>query len=260
MKGIILAAGRGSRMKGATEHQPKCMVTLANQPLIHWQVGSLKQAGVQEIGIVTGYKAELLEQFGYPTFHNPNWANTNMVASLMSATSWLETETCLISYSDIVYHPAIVERLVASTAWDITITYDALWQELWTLRNPDDPLDDAESFKLNEQGELLEVGQRVHDANTVEGQYMGLLKITPAGWTKISDYWTSLDSEAQYRLDMTSLLNQLIQRGITIGTVQVQGQWCEVDNEQDQAIYENCLHQTEVWTHDWRALPATLPC
>lgn len=82
MKAIILAAGRCSRMKDLTDDRPKCLVELRGKPLLEWQLIALRAAGISEIAIVTGYKRELLCNRGLHEFHNPRWADTNMVSSL----------------------------------------------------------------------------------------------------------------------------------------------------------------------------------
>ena len=101
MKAIILAAGRGSRMKDLTEDKPKCLVKLHGKSLLDSQLQALSDAGIAEIAIVTGYKRELLANRGLFEFHNSRWAETNMVSSLACAQEWLETEPCIVSYSDI---------------------------------------------------------------------------------------------------------------------------------------------------------------
>ena len=53
MKDIILAAGRGSRMKNLTADRPKCLVELRGKALLDWQLEALRAAGVTEIAIVT---------------------------------------------------------------------------------------------------------------------------------------------------------------------------------------------------------------
>ena len=85
MKAIILAAGRGSRMKDLTDERPKCLVELRGKPLLEWQLEALREAGINEIAIVTGYKRELLVNRGLTEFHNPRWAETQMVSSLACA-------------------------------------------------------------------------------------------------------------------------------------------------------------------------------
>ena len=64
MKAIILAAGRGSRMKNMTDERPKCLVELGGKPLLEYQLTALRQAGINEIAVVTGYRRELLVGYG----------------------------------------------------------------------------------------------------------------------------------------------------------------------------------------------------
>ena len=59
MKAIILAAGRGSRMKELGDQLPKCLIELRGKPLLEYQLQTLRQAGIDEIALVTGYRNEL---------------------------------------------------------------------------------------------------------------------------------------------------------------------------------------------------------
>jgi NDP-sugar pyrophosphorylase family protein len=63
MKAIILAGGRGKRLRPITDYVPKSLVPLNNIPIIEWQIRYLKKYGVKEIIICTGYKAEMIENF-----------------------------------------------------------------------------------------------------------------------------------------------------------------------------------------------------
>ena len=56
IKGIILAAGRGSRLKAKKKSQPKCFTKINNKHLIDYQIEALSKNGVDEIYIVTGFK------------------------------------------------------------------------------------------------------------------------------------------------------------------------------------------------------------
>jgi len=60
VKAIILAAGRGSRMGGATADQPKCLTPLHGRTLLDWQVEALRDAGIESIALVRGYMGEKL--------------------------------------------------------------------------------------------------------------------------------------------------------------------------------------------------------
>lgn len=236
MKAIILAAGRGSRMKTMTDAKPKCLVKLHGEPLLDHQLRSLREAGIREIAIVTGYRAEMLRGRADAEFHNPRWAETNMVSSLASASEWLEEEPCIISYSDIFYDPSAVISLMGTDA-DIAITFDPDWERLWRDRFGD-PLLDAETFRKAEDGTLLEIGNKPERTEDIEGQYMGLLRFTPAGWSEIQAMRQSLTNETRNKLDMTSALQAVLQRGNKkIQAVPYCGAWGEIDSADDLTVY-----------------------
>jgi L-glutamine-phosphate cytidylyltransferase len=245
-KGIILAAGRGSRMQSLTDNEPKCMVKLDGQMLLDWQEQSLQEAGISDIHLVGGYRAESLPP-RFPKFVNTQWNQTNMVSSLLEADSLLSTETCIVSYSDIVYASAHVVELCQAEG-DICITYDSDWYDLWSLRF-EDPLEDAETFQT-ENGQLQSIGAKTDSLDDIKGQYMGLLKFTPTGWSAIQGVLSQLTIEQCKKLDMTSLLSMLLQQNISVTAVQVTAKWCEVDSDEDLALYHSLLDQE--WKHNWR--------
>jgi len=250
MKAIILAAGRGSRMQGLTDVKPKCLTMLDGKTLLEWQLASLRQAGVEDIVVVGGYRKECLEGGNYTLIENPRWAETNMVMTMTYAEQYLSSEECIISYADIIYHPDIVKKLIQADG-DIVMTYDRLWQDLWKERF-DNPLDDAETFRVNGNGVVQEIGQKASSLEDIEGQYMGLLKIMPHGWESIEELMSKLSQEQKDKLDMTALLQHLIQSRKTIKTVACDGKWGEVDSEEDAKVYEANINNNQNWTHDWR--------
>jgi NDP-sugar pyrophosphorylase family protein len=63
MKAIILAGGRGKRLKSITDFVPKPLISLDNIPIIEWQIRYLKKFGVKTIIICTGHKTEQIENF-----------------------------------------------------------------------------------------------------------------------------------------------------------------------------------------------------
>jgi mannose-1-phosphate guanylyltransferase len=63
MKAIILAGGRGKRLRPITDYIPKPLVPIKNIPIIEWQLKYLKKFGVDEVIICTGYKQEMVENY-----------------------------------------------------------------------------------------------------------------------------------------------------------------------------------------------------
>jgi len=228
-------------MGSLAEKRPKCLIELGGRPLLEWQVAALTLSGVSEVAIVTGWHKELLERRVPTTFHNPRWAQTSMVASLVCAAPWLEQTRCIVSYSDIFYSTGIVTALLAAES-DIAITYDPDWLALWSRRFPD-PLSDAETFGADASGFVTEIGGRATSAEQIKGQYMGLLSFTPSGWNAVTAYLRTLAPAVIDRLDMTSLLRGLIAQQVPIKAVPIKGPWGEVDTPSDLAIFTHDLNR-----------------
>jgi L-glutamine-phosphate cytidylyltransferase len=231
-KAIILAAGRGSRLGGLTEEKPKCLVPLGGHPLLAYQLAALRGAGISDIVIVGGYRAQLLEGYGARVVVNRRWADTNMVASLLCAEPFVDGPV-VVSYSDIVYPSAVVEALMRTDA-ALAITYDRQWLELWSRRFPG-PKADAETFRVAADGRVLEIGGAIDQLTDVMGQYMGLLRFTPAsiGWLRQE---VAAAGERGDRLDMTSTLSRLVNRGRAVVGVPIAGGWCEIDSGHDLEV------------------------
>jgi len=237
MKAIILAAGRGSRMKDLTDNRPKCLVELRGKPLLEWQLIALREAGISKIAIVTGYKRELLANRGLLEFHNPRWAATNMVSSLACAEEWLKSEPCIVSYSDIFYEASAVTALINSQA-KLAVMYDENWRALWGKRFGD-PLLDAETFRMNADKTLAEIGNKPKTVPEIEGQYMGLLRFTPKGWSEVLRIRSALTQDLCDRMHMTGTLQKVIEEGrVPIAALPYHEPWGEVDSEDDLAAYE----------------------
>jgi len=237
MKAIILAAGRGSRMKNLTYERPKCLVELRGKPLLDRQLAALREAGIDQIAIVTGYKRELLANRGLTEFHNPRWADTNMVSSLACAQEWLQTEPCIVSYSDIFYSAQAVKSLMECTTL-LAVTYDPNWLKLWTQRFGD-PLLDAETFRLKPDNTLAEIGNKPTSVEEVQGQYMGLLRFTPEGWAEVMRIRASLTPNECDQMHMTGTLQRVIEGSrIAIAAIPYELAWGEVDSAEDLMAYQ----------------------
>jgi L-glutamine-phosphate cytidylyltransferase len=244
-RAVILAAGRGSRMGPLGDAGPKCLVHLAGRPLLDRQLAALRRAGIREIGIVRGYRAEMLNVPHITYFENPRWAQTNMVMSLVAAAAWLRSAPTIVSYADIFYRSELVRGLIDAPG-PVAISYDRAWRRLWTRRFAD-PLADAETFRIDASGKLLEIGGKTPAIGDIEGQYMGLLKITPAAWNVIEELLATLDAPVRDRLDMTGLLRLLLaEKRLSIGTLGTDGQWGEIDNAGDVELYQSMVREREL--------------
>jgi choline kinase len=224
-------------MRGLTDERPKCLVELRGKPLLEWQLGALRHAGVNEIAIVTGYKRELLAGRGLVEFYNPRWAETNMVSSLACADAWLVADTCIVSYADIFYDSVGVELLMNCTA-PLAVTYDANWLALWQERFGD-PLLDAETFRLKPDDTLSEIGNKPKSIQEIDGQYMGLLRFTPASWAEVCRIRAGLSDFERDKMHMTGTLQKVIDAGrMPVRALRYNRSWGEIDSPGDLTHYE----------------------
>ncbi len=116
MQGLILAAGRGSRLGHYSPGTPKCLLEIARRPLIDHQLAALSDAGVAPVGVVTGYCAdEIRHVVGIRAeyIHNPRWSTTNSVYSFWLARQWVKGPVVILN-CDVLFAPAILERLLAA--------------------------------------------------------------------------------------------------------------------------------------------------
>ena len=160
-----------------------------------------------------------------------------MVSSLLCARS-LFSEPLLVSYSDILYNYEIVQALRESSHGAV-ISYDTAWRELWSQRF-DNPLEDAESFRIEEDGTISEIGNRVNDIETINGQYMGLMKFDEKALSNIV-LWAASQGESVAKTDMTMMLQGLITEGYSVHGLSTSGNWCEVDSIKDLLLAEKLL-------------------
>jgi choline kinase len=252
MRAVVLAAGEGNRLRPLTADRPKCLVELAGRPLLAWQLDALARAGVGDVTIVTGYRADAIT-VGTRRVHNPRYADTNMVASLMCARGAFDgTDDVLIAYGDIVYEPRLVDALRA-TRTGIGVVVDRQWRRLWDLRM-EDPLADAETLRLDADGYLVELGRKPERASDIEGQYVGLVLVRAGRAVAFCDRYDALAPDGDYEgrdrdhMFMTAYLQLLVDDGERIDALTVDGGWLEVDTIDDLRAYDALRTRGELAT------------
>lgn len=242
MKAILLAAGSGTRLRPHTDDKPKCLVPLAGRTLLERQLASLKAAGVTEIAVVGGYRAEMLRAAGLRVIVNERWETTNMVESLLCAAAEFGGAETLVCYADIVYEPRLIAALRKAPG-DLSVLVDDAWRRLWEIRFAD-PLSDAETLKVGPGGRLLEIGGKPRSLADIESQYIGLLKFTPGAFAAAAALCAKarggagLGGRTVEKAFMTDLIQGLIDEGRDVRAERVSGGWLEVDSTTDLERYE----------------------
>ncbi|OBV28459.1 sugar nucleotidyltransferase [Helicobacter sp. CLO-3] len=249
MKALILAAGFGSRLMPLTVQTPKCMVSYQGQKILDYEIKALRENNIDEIAIVGGYLYDTLQDYARAQgitklYRNEKYDCTNMVSTLFCARDFLNLcaktkEDIIISYADIVYSKGIVAKLLECNM-PLGIVVDKKWRELWKKRF-ENPLDDAETMKLD-GNRILELGKKPKSYDEIQGQYIGLFKISHAFLPQVIGFYDELDRGSIYdgkdfpNMYMTSFLQALIDRFCNAHAVEIYGGWMEIDAKSDLEI------------------------
>ncbi len=237
--GIVLAAGEGTRLRPYTEKVPKCMVPYKGKPLLDYIVETFHQEGVNDLVLVRGYKGETIQRTDLQYYTNEDYDRTNMVYTLFCAEDALRGDV-IISYGDIIYRPEVLQALLKSN-YDFSVVVDSEWRALWEQRMSN-PLDDAETMKLDASGKIVELGKKPKSYDEIQGQYIGLIKIGAHAIDKVRQFYHAMGKEKMYdgkdfnNMYMTSFIQEVIDNLMPVHAVSIAGGWLEFDSVEDLAL------------------------
>ena len=242
MKMLILAAGQGKRLRPLTDNIPKCMVRYKDKPIIDHIIETAKRCGIEEIAVVSGYKKNILEEYlkesNLKFYSNYQFDSSNMVTTLFCAKKFMDDDL-IISYADIVYNDQVLEKLIKFDD-NFGVIVDRKWKELW-LKRMANPLDDAETLKIK-NGQIVELVKKPKNYMDVEGQYIGLIKISKKIINEVIKFYENLDKNSIYngqdfkKMYLTSFIQIAINNSFKIKPVFINGGWIEIDSPDDLLI------------------------
>ncbi len=248
-RAILIAAGRGRRLGTHTDEIPKCMVEVGGRPILGWIWRALAASGVDELVVIRGYRGDVLERFVRSLVpraifvDNPQWQTNNVLLSLACARPYLD-RACYLTYSDIIFTPAVVAAAAASPA-DFGLVIDREFRTIYEGRT-EHPLDEGEVADLRRDGAVARVGKRALPPADAIGEFIGLTKLSATGaelsgaaLDALAGRFAGRDDQpfqraATYRnAYLTDLWQELIDHGTRLDPVLIEGQWREIDTGQD---------------------------
>ena len=244
MRGIIIAAGIGSRMGELTSAWPKCMLPIAGKPLLEWTTNALKAAGCETVIVITGYQQERVTLSGIERVENPDYRNNNILHSWMCARKYLEGPV-MVSYSNIWVEPRIHSQL-AATPGGIVAAVDTDWVPYYEGRT-EHPVAEAENMFLDGDGKVVSAGKhlRPEDAGGfLCGEFLGLWRMSAAGTAIFTKAFDTIDAEltpdmpfqqaAEWRRAyITDIVQHLVNQGHQVDSGRIERGWAELNTEQD---------------------------
>lgn len=252
MRPVIIAAGRGSRLRNETDELPKTLVQVMGRPMLEWILEAFESAGLKrrDVVFVCGYRAEIIKarypEFTYVTNHD--WQNNNILLSLLMAREYLG-DGFVSTYGDIVYEGAVVQKLLQSPA-DIALGCDTAWRRRYVGRTQH-PETDAE--KLRADGKRVVELSRTIPSEQADGEFIGVMKLSSRGAAELTrafdqaerSYAGSLFREGRsfQKAYLIDLLSEMLEQGTSMEREDTRGGYMEIDTQQDLAMAEQWWKQ-----------------
>jgi choline kinase len=236
MRGVILAAGKGSRLNGTTADTPKCLLEIAGRSLIERQIRHLRAAGIDEIAVVVGCQADRVRRACGPGIcfvENTRFAQTNSLYSLWLARTFLSTGFVVLN-CDVLFHRQLLTDLLTARHEDALLVAPA---------GPDTSYSDEEMKVMVRRGCVVRISKGLAGQET-DGENVGIGKFGAAGATVLAACMDELIAEGRLR-DWAPMAFQAFAERRPLYAVPTRGfAWIEIDFPED---YRRA--QTEVLAH-----------
>ena len=199
MIGVILAAGMAKRLRPLTDERPKCLLKVGERTLLQRTVDAMLAAGINELVVVTGYRANMIRDFlteMYPklTIHfidNLDYAHNNNIFSLWLTRPYTDGRDFLLMDSDILCDPAIIPTVINVGDSALALNRHELGEEEMKV------VADAE-------GRITEISKTCRPEDAA-GESVGVERMTP-------DYSTALFRELEQMIEREGLIDIFYER------------------------------------------------
>jgi len=239
-KTLIVAAGLGSRLKDHTQNTPKCMLDFGGKTLLERQLSSYKKCGIDDISLVRGYKKNKINYKGIKYYDNDDYKSNNILNSIFYAEEVIN-DNIIISYSDILFEPFIVQRTLDSDH-DISVVVDIDWKDYYIDRK-EHPLSEAENVIFNSNNEVVKIGKIATEKEEVHGEFIGMIKLNPRGCKIFKEnfhrvkkiFWNKAfqRSKVFQKAYLTDMIQELVDIGVKVHCVVIKRGWKEIDTVED---------------------------
>ena len=221
-KAVLLAAGRGTRMRELTADLPKPMIEVRGKAVLQHVVEGLRDAGVREFLIVVGYRAETVSNFfgdGSRYKIQIQYATqvvqdgTGRVVDL--ARNFVATSPFVLSYGDILVDPANYKRLL-----DLPDDVEAII----SVKRGEDVSKGGAVF-VNDQMELVDLREKPEPGEPTSPWYnAGLYAFRPS----IFEFTAKLKPSPRGEYELTDAVRELARSGKKVQALELTGEWADV--------------------------------
>lgn len=236
MKAVILAAGKGTRMGDLTDELPKPMLRVHDRPILEHIITGLREAGIQEISIITGWQAEVIENhfregadLGVSISYTRQEVQDGTGKASELAREFVGKEAFLLTYGDILVHANTYKQMLERWGEDD-------FAGLVTVTGSEDVTKGGlfffdEAFYLNHLVEKPTVEQ------LDELRAKGWLKEGKPAWynagiycfrPQLFEYTARLEKSTRGEYELTDALSTMLAAEQSIAGLEIAGRWVDV--------------------------------
>ncbi|HOO55829.1 MAG TPA: sugar phosphate nucleotidyltransferase [bacterium] len=233
MKGIILAAGKGTRLRPWTDNKPKPLLEMAGKPILNYVLDGFVEAGVDDISLVIGYLGDMIKEYygdnykgsALRYFEQKELLGTGH--ALMLAEDVLKNNIFMLSFGDVLVDIENYSNLVEfheRGGFDASIT----------LNEVDDPYAGAAVY-VEDQRVVKLIEKPPRGESTTNWNNRGIFIFTPV----IFDEVHNLKKSPRGEYDLPTAVNELVEKGRLVGGMPIKGFTSDVGTQEDFKEYEN---------------------
>ena len=220
-KAVLLAAGKGTRMKELTNELPKPMLEVRGKPILLHIVEGLRAAGVTDFLIIVGYRADVVRDFfgdgsklGVRVCYATQVVQDGTGKVVELAKDFAGSDAFVLSYGDILIDPKNYAQL--------TELGDA--EGIVTVKHNEGEIAQGGCVVVNERFELTDLIEKPDGPAPSPWYNAGVYTFRPS----IFDFTAKLKLSKRGEYELTDAIRDLAQSGRVVRVVELSGDWADV--------------------------------
>lgn len=237
MLGVILAAGKGTRLGELGENIPKTLLPVGNKTCLEHIILGMKDAGVRRVAVVIGHLGEMIaEKYGSGealgveiTYLKQDLSIYGTARAVQLAEGLAAGEPVFVSYGDIIVEPSNYKNMVDLFTKNKTTVSSANWVE--------DPYLGAAVY-FNQEGFLEKIIEKPPKGTSSSNwNNAGVYIFKPL----IFDYLRKLEKSQRGEYELSEAVKQMIEDKVPVHVHQITGYWQDIGSLEDLARIRNVI-------------------
>jgi NDP-sugar pyrophosphorylase family protein len=221
-KAVLLAAGKGTRMRELTNELPKPMIEVRGKPILLHIVEGLRAAGVTHFQIIVGWRAEVVREFfgdgskfGISIEYETQVVQDGTGRVVELAKGFAGSDPFILSYGDILIEPANYARLAALGDAEALVS---------VKHNPGEIAKGGAVF-VDENFVMTDLREKPQPGEPTSPWYnAGVYTFRPS----IFEFTAKLERSPRGEYELTDAIRELAQRTRRVQVIELQGDWADV--------------------------------